>query len=146
MPQPPLRVLRLANPAVRAVLGSRAHPILSGTLVVVAYRGHRSGREFRIPIRYAETADGAILALAVQPDRKLWWRSFAQPARATLVVRGERRSVRGRVVDGAERRTALRAYLVRYPRATRTLGLRAPPSDHELDGARAAIVRFDATG
>jgi hypothetical protein len=121
------------------------HRFLSGTLVVVAYHGHRSGREFRIPLRYAETADGAFLALAVQPERKLWWRSFTRPARATLLIRGERRPVRGRVVDGAERRTALDAYLVRYPRATGPLGLPTSPSNEELDGARAAIVRFEAT-
>ena len=72
----PLRALRLANPLVRVVLRSPVHRVLSGRLLVLSYRGHRSGRTFRIPLRYAETADGAFVAVAVRPDRKLWWRSF----------------------------------------------------------------------
>ena len=42
---------------VRAVLDSPAHRVLSGTLLVMAYRGLRSGRAFRIPLRYAEADD-----------------------------------------------------------------------------------------
>ena len=112
-----MRVVRLANPLVRAILGSRAHPLLSGRLLVLAYRGHRSGRSFRIPLQYATTADGTIVALAVRPTRKLWWRSFAEPAPATLTLRGERIEVRGSLAEGAERETALAAYVERHPRS-----------------------------
>ena len=38
-----LRVLRLANPFVRVVLESRAHRLVSGRLLLLAYRGRRSG-------------------------------------------------------------------------------------------------------
>ena len=123
VPQPPLRVLRLANPAVRAVLDSPAHRVLSGVLVVVAYRGHRSARAFRIPVRYSEMPDGRIVALAVQPERKLWWRSFVEPTPATILVRGSDRAVTGRLLQGDERRAALRAYVSPFPRAKRPLGL-----------------------
>jgi hypothetical protein len=114
-----LRVLRLANPLVRVVLESRAHRLLSGRLLLLAYRGRRSGRELRIPLRYAETETGAPVAVAVQPARKQWWRTFVDGERARLTVRGQRVDVRGVVVDGAERDAALRAYLDRYPRSTR---------------------------
>ena len=143
MPRPPFRLLRLANPAVRAVLESPAHSLLSGTLVVLAYRGHRTGRAFRIPLRYAETPGGRIVALAVRPERKLWWRTFVEPAAATAVLRGARREVGGHVLDGAERRAALRAYLERFPRAAGTLGVRRSPGDAELDGVPAAVVVVD---
>ena len=69
---PPLRLLRLANPVVRGVLDSPAHRLLSGRLLVLEYRGRRSGRTFRIPLRYAETRDGSLVAIAVEPDRKHW--------------------------------------------------------------------------
>jgi hypothetical protein len=140
----PLRLLRLANPVVRAVLGSPAHRILSGGLIVLAYRGHRSGRTFRIPLRYATMPGDRIVALAVGADGKLWWRSFSQPAAATLLVRGAERAVSGRLLQGEERRAALRAYLARFPRAAGPLGVRDADGDGaQLDAAAAAVVAFD---
>jgi hypothetical protein len=139
----PLRLLRLANPAVRAVLGSPAHRLLSGGLLVLTYRGHRSGRTFRIPLRYATMPGGRVVALAVGADGKLWWRSFSQPSPATLLVRGTERAVNGRLLQGDERRAALRAYLVRFPRSAGPLGVRDGEGDGQLDAAVAAVVAFD---
>ena len=113
-----LRLLRLANPLVRVVLESRAHPLLSGRLVLLVYRGRRSGREFRIPLRYAETGT-ALVAVAVRPERKQWWRAFSEANRATITLRGGRIEARGLVVEGAARDAALGAYLGRYPRSRR---------------------------
>src|SRR5262245_46297129 len=101
-----LRLLRLANPLVRGVLGSPAHRLLSRQLLVLTYRGHRSGRSFRIPLRYVETADRAVIALAVRPERKLWWRSFVEPSAATLTVRGDRVVTTGALVEGDDRERA----------------------------------------
>ena len=114
-----VRALRLANPFVRAVLGSPAHPLLSGRLLVLSYRGHRTTRSFRIPVQYATTGDGTIVALAVHPERKLWWRSFVASAGARLTLRGEQVDVRGALVDGVEREAALAAYVERHPRSAR---------------------------
>ena len=125
-----LRLLRLANPLVRVVLESRAHPLLSGRLVLLAYRGRKSGREFRIPLRYARTDAGALVAVAVRPERKQWWRTFSAGEQAILTLRGDRVGVRGGVVEGAERDAALRAYLGRYPRSRRI-------------AERAAVVVFE---
>jgi hypothetical protein len=141
--RPPLRLLRIANPIVRGVLGSPAHRLLSGGLVVLEYRGSRSGRRYRIPLQYAETAGGRIVALAVRPERKLWWRSFAEPAPAAVLIAGEERVVTGRLLDGQERREALRAYLARFPRAAGPLGLSREPTDDALDAAPAALVGLD---
>jgi deazaflavin-dependent oxidoreductase (nitroreductase family) len=117
-----LRVLRLANPLVRVVLGSRAHGLLSGRLVLLTYRGRRSGREFRVPLRYAETDAGAVVAIAVGADRKQWWRAFRAAGPATLTLRGARIVALGRVAGGAVRETARRAYLDRYPGSARLTG------------------------
>ena len=139
----PLQALRVANPIVRGVLGSPAHPLLSRALVVLTYRGNSSGREFRIPLQYAETPAGRIVTLAVRPERKRWWRSFVRPTDASLLVAGASRGVTGRLLDGEERRASLRAYLARFPRAAGPLGLSGPPDDEALDAAPAAVVAFD---
>lgn len=102
---------------MRVVLDSPAHRLLSGRLLVLEYRGHRSGRPFRIPVRYAEASDGSLVAVAVRPERKLWWRSFAAPGQATLTLRGGSVEARGTLAETAARETALAAYLARYPRS-----------------------------
>ena len=113
----PLRALRLANPLVIVVLRSPVHRVLSGRLLVLSYRGHRSRRTFRIPLRYAETADGAFVAVAVHPDRKLWWRSFRSGRDGTLVLRGRPIDAHGTLLAGRPRDAALDAYVARYPRS-----------------------------
>jgi hypothetical protein len=139
-----LRVLRVGNPLVRAVLRSRWHRLLSGSLALLEYRGHETGRHFAIPVVYA--ADGLdVLVLAARAERKLWWRTFRTTTRATLTVRGERRPVIGSVVaDADELREGLRRYALVRPRAGRALGARPTRTDAELDAIAATIelVRF----
>ena len=110
---------------------------------MLTYRGHRSGRTFHIPLRYATMPGERVVALAVGADGKLWWRSFSQPSPATLLVRGTERAVSGCLLQGEERRAALRAYLVRFPRAAGPLGVRVGEGDGPLDAAVAAVVAFD---
>jgi hypothetical protein len=117
--RPPLRLLRVANPVVRAVLGSPAHRLLSGRLLVLDYRGRRTGRGHRIPLRYAETEAGELVAVAVHPERKQWWRSFAEPSAATVLLRGASVDVVGALTSGNGRATALARYDVRNPRGAR---------------------------
>jgi hypothetical protein len=125
-----LRMLRLANPLVRGVLGSRAHALLSGQLLVLAYRGRRSGREYRIPLRYAHVSARGLAAIALEPARKDWWRSFEAPHPATLLLRGERLDVTGMLAEGDERLHALAAYGARFRSGRRST-------------ERAAVVVFE---
>jgi hypothetical protein len=129
----PLRLLRLANPVVRRLLDSPLHPLLSGRLTVLTYHGHRSGRTFSIPVRYAAMSDGRLVALAVDRRRKLWWRSFATPRDATVMLRRERIPVVGRVAEGRGREEASAAYTARYRRSGRLV-------------ADAALVVFEPSG
>jgi hypothetical protein len=112
-----LRVLRLSNPIVRGVLRSPVHPFLSGQLALLTYCGHRTGRRYTIPLRYAEMRDGRIVALAVEPRGKEWWRSFAVPRPATITLRGSRLSVRGALTEGETREDALDDYVARHRRS-----------------------------
>jgi hypothetical protein len=114
-------------------LRSRCHRLLSGSLLVLEYEGRTSGRTFAIPLRYAETEDGRLVALAVEPDNKRWWRSFAEPNPAVVLDRGRRHDVVGRLAAGPLREAARAAYAARYPRA-------APLIED------AALVLFERTG
>lgn len=120
-----LRLLRLANPAVRLVLRSPLHGVLGTGLALLAYRGRRTGRRLVIPVLVAPWRDG-LVALAARPERKQWWRTFRRDAPAELRLAGRVLPVQGRLLDGAEAGEARRAYLERFPRAGRTLARTQP--------------------
>ena len=107
---------------MRGILRSRAHRLLSARLIVVEYRGRTSGRTFAIPLRYAPLAGDRLVALAVEPARKLWWRSFAEPRDAVVLLRRVPVTVIGRLSQGALQEEARAAYAARYPRSVRLLG------------------------
>jgi len=117
--RPPLRLLRLGNPLVRGILRSRAHRLLSGRLIVLEYEGRKTGRAYAIPLRYAQAAGGRLVAVAVEPARKQWWRSFAEPRSAVVLHRGQMRPVVGTLAEGTARDGAEEAYTARYPRSAR---------------------------
>ena len=132
-PLPLLRVLRLANPVVRRLLASPFHRLLSERLLVLTYRGHRSGRSFSIPLRYAELADGRLVAAAVRPASKLWWRSFRSSRDAVITLRRADFAASATLAAGQARAEAAAAYEARYPRSARLLD-------------DAALVVFTRTG
>ena len=66
---------RTGNPAVRAVLRSPAHRLLSGQLALITVTGRLSGREYTIPVLYKR--DGGTVRIEVGwPERKRWWRNL----------------------------------------------------------------------
>jgi hypothetical protein len=110
-------LLRLGNPLVMGILRSPAHRLLSGRLIILEYQGRKTGRTFAIPLRYAETETGRLVALAVGPAGKRWWRAFVEPRRAVVLHRGFRHAVVGTLAEGSLREEARAAYVARYPRS-----------------------------
>ena len=114
-----MRIVRIANPFVRGILRSRLHRVLSGSLLLLSYRGHLSGRMFEIPLRYAETQGRGLVVVAVRPERKLWWRSFVGATPASVVLRGRRVPVVGALAEASARDEPLARYVDRHPRSAR---------------------------
>ncbi len=115
---------RIVNPLVRPVLRSPLHPLFGRGLMLLTFRGRRSGRSFTIPVQYAREGDTVI----VYPGRaaeKTWWRNLAGGAEVTLRIKG--RDLRGHAVAVAEDREAiaegLRIWLRRFPSSARRLGI-----------------------
>jgi deazaflavin-dependent oxidoreductase (nitroreductase family) len=108
----------IVNPVVGGVLRSPAHRLLSGSVLLLAYTGRRSGVRRQLPAMYAVLNDRFVL-VAGQPDTKTWWRNFAGDNRpVTVTVTGGRRDCRARLLEpmSAEHHEALAAYRQRYPR------------------------------
>jgi hypothetical protein len=81
---------RIGNPAIVALLRSRAHRFVSGRLLLITVTGRRSGRSFEIPVGYRREGDRLTIPV-VMPAAKLWWRNLRGGAPVHVLLRGERR-------------------------------------------------------
>jgi hypothetical protein len=107
------------NAIVLAVLRSRAHRLLSATAIELRYIGRRSGREFVLPVQYAQMGE----QLVVRPQhwqRATWWRNFRTPQPVTVRLAGRLRDGTAQVVETSDPRWGLarQAYMTRWPRST----------------------------
>lgn len=133
--------MKFINRLVVLLLGSPAHRVLSGALVVVRYRGRRTGVTHRTPTQYARSGD-EIVILAGHAATKTWWRNFVGGYDLDLLLRGRWTPMTGRVVRGADEPEAaaplLDAYLTRFPKAAKVLG---STPDERRDAAVLVVCR-----
>jgi hypothetical protein len=120
----------IANPLVRLILKSPLHGLLSSGLVLMIYRGKRSGKTYELPVQYAQ--DGQVVYIMVgNPEQKSWWRNLRGGAPVQVVLRGQKLSGEAEVLLGqdneAETSAALGLYLQRFPAAARSHNLQAKP-------------------
>jgi hypothetical protein len=90
------------NRAVRPLLRSPLHGVLSDRLALLTVTGRRTGRVFTFPVNYQEH-DGVLTFVPQSPERKRWWRNLTgagAPVRVRL--RGVERTGHG-VAHGDER-------------------------------------------
>src|SRR5438477_6439142 len=103
---------RVINPLMRLGLSSRFHPQAgSDTLMVLSFRGRRSGKTFQFPIGYMQ--DGSML-ICYSPFG--WWKNLAGGVPVTVVLRGQPLSGSAEVcTDTATIQTGMDRYLRHNP-------------------------------
>jgi len=140
---------KIANPFVGWLLRSRLHGLLSASLLLITYRGRKSGREYRLPVQYAQ--DGQrVFILPGQPEKKTWWRNFKEGTPVTVTLRGKTLGGSARLLEGQTRAQAaqegLAAYLRRFPALAKAHHVRLEtdgsfnPADLEAVAAAARII------
>ena len=104
------------NPFMVWLLQSPLHRLISGSHLLVKYRGRTTGVERCFPVGYARQ-DGEVVILVGRADAKTWWRNFLTPWPVTLVIGGHTVQGTGRVVDGESEEGARlsRVYFLRFP-------------------------------
>jgi hypothetical protein len=142
-------MVRVVNPVMRRLLASPLHRVVSGQLMLLRYRGRRSGRAVALPL--GRQQHGGRLA-AFTNSR--WRHNFRGGHDAELVERGVPRRVRGTLVEDVDEVTA--AYATKIDElgwqvAQRRLGIRvnagrAPTREELAEAIRTSglsIVVFD---
>lgn len=88
-------------------------------VLVLETVGRRSGQRRAVPVLYL--ADGnsfVVLASNAGTDRyPAWWFNLKDAGEASIVVRGSRKRVRPRLLEGAERERLWREFVAMYPQA-----------------------------
>jgi hypothetical protein len=78
---------RSGNLFVIGLLRSPLHRLASGSLLLITYRGRRSGRRFTFPVMYAER-EGTLTIFVGHPERKQVGRPTTQRGSALAGRRG----------------------------------------------------------
>lgn len=113
---------RIGNRFVKAVLRSPLHRMMSGFLMLLSYRGRRSGAEYTIPVGYHDDGDGITVLVGRAAD-KTWWRNLRGGAPVSLRVRGRKVEGVADVAAGGEAARLMEAYFSALPRAAGAFGV-----------------------
>ncbi len=76
---------QIANPAMKWLLRSPLHGVVSGRVVLIEFAGRKSGKTYRTPVMYAATTGGIVVSTSRD---YLWWRNLSGGARVRLWLRG----------------------------------------------------------
>lgn len=137
----------VANPVLRWLLRSPLHGLASKYLLLLSYRGKKSGKRFTTPVMYER--DGETFVVTTFRDPVVWWRNFRNGHPATLWVRGDPVETNGQAVtDPGEIADWLEELDDRG--RTRLLGFFDLDSDRPRDELEAeaddlVVVRFEPT-
>jgi hypothetical protein len=128
---------KIVDPLVSMILRSRLHSWMSASVMLITYRGWKSGKEITLPVNYAQ--DGHMIYIVPgMPERKNWWRNFREKTPVQLTLRGEVLSGNGMLLDPAtqleEIVTGIKVKLDRYPSLAKTYHIHSH-SDGSWDDA-----------
>jgi deazaflavin-dependent oxidoreductase (nitroreductase family) len=132
-------VFPLLNRLLSALLRSPLHRVCSDSLMLITFRGRRTGKAFTTPVRYVRVGETVRCFTSAENQ---WWRNLRGGADVTLRIAGEERSYRAVAIadDPATVRQWLTYYLARFPQdaAYHDIRRRGDGSLEPQDLARAA--------
>ncbi|RZN62551.1 hypothetical protein [Methanonatronarchaeum sp. AMET6-2] len=138
---------KLANPVIKRILKSRLHWPLSTRLLILNYRGHKSGQEITTPLFYIPK--DSILTVITRRNEVSWWRNFKEEYPAYIWYRGDRKKTVGKASTDSETiKNSLKEILARSPHwkvALKVYGVPINPSDKQLEeyADKLVAVEFD---
>ena len=76
----------IINPVMCAILRSPLHGLFSNSIMIIGFRGRKSGKGYATPVRYVRMGD--TIRCYSSADT-LWWRNLRGGAEVTLRVAGK---------------------------------------------------------
>lgn len=85
-PLAPKWIFKLMNPIMKALLRSRLHRLVSGTLMLLTYQGRKTGKWHTNPVGYFEWDKDELMAFT----SGRWWVNVRDGTPVTLLIKGQR--------------------------------------------------------
>jgi deazaflavin-dependent oxidoreductase (nitroreductase family) len=117
----------IGNSLVRGVLRSPLHRTTSRSLLLLTYRGRRTGKEYTLPVGYARYLEDELVVLAGRPGGKTWWTNMRGGLPVRVHLAGRDLEGVARLVTGEDALPRLAVYLEQNPRAARAFGIETGP-------------------
>ena len=118
---------KIVNPAVRLILRSPFHGMMSNSLLLITYNGRNSGKKYSLPVQYVSDIR-TIYIIVGMPEKKTWWRNLRRGATVQLLLMGKGLPGYAIVLEGESDiqtiNRALNLYLRLFPAAAKKRGIR----------------------
>lgn len=108
------RILRTMNPVIIALLRSPFHSLVSGSFMLIVFKGQKTGKSYITPVSFIHE-DGVIYSFT----HNMWWKNLRGGARVSLWLRGREVEGFAEPVSDDRQRIAegLRQFLRHLPRS-----------------------------
>jgi deazaflavin-dependent oxidoreductase (nitroreductase family) len=143
---------KIANPFVNLILRSPFHGWMSAALLLVTYRGRKSGREFTLPVQYVQDGNHVYIVPGFA-EKKVWWRNLEGGADVQVTLKRQTRPGRGILLEReADMEAILKGfglYLKQFPSLAKMHHIRIEAdgrfNSDDLSKAAAGIVMIEVT-
>ena len=138
----------LVNRVMKLLLRSPLHGLMSGNVMVIHFRGRKTGRRRSTPVRYLRESEGVLFCLTGRETG--WWPNFIEAAGVRLRLAGQSVSATAQAFPDDEERkiAALWRMLKHFPNDAPYHGIKprrghAPTVEQVRQGAaRDVLVTF----
>ncbi len=137
-----MKLSKLYNPIMKAILRSPLHGIISKNTMLITFTGRKSGKMQTTPVNYIREGD-YITVFSLR--NRVWWRNLRGGAPVTVRIKGQDLKAIGESIEDEKTVAAgLLAYLQKSPKYAKyfqvTLDPSGQPNPEEV--AEAAQNRF----
>ena len=127
---------RIFNPIVRWILTSPFHKLMSKGVLLISFRGRKSGKLYTTPVQYL-LAGREVWIMVGSPEMKSWWMNLIGGATVNICLRGEWQSGEAIALQGESSRAelvrGLEIFVQHYPALKNRYGEFTSP-DFDLKG------------
>jgi hypothetical protein len=144
-----IHVLRRFNPVFVWILRSLLHGMMSKELLVLEYRGRKSGKAYAIPLGYVEHEG---VPYCVTREYSSWWKNVASPTPVAIWLRGVRTDATAErlAATSPQARAAFTKFLIANPGTAslvyhvRMIGKQPDASDVDREIHHSVVVRLQS--
>ncbi|MBT3499854.1 MAG: nitroreductase family deazaflavin-dependent oxidoreductase [Gemmatimonadales bacterium] len=133
-------VYKIVNPFMKALLRSPLHGYASGSLTLLHFQGHKSGREFVTPLSYVRQ-ENTVWLLSAHSTR--WWMNLREDGTAVkLVLAGEMLNGKAKLWDGDSDalRDRVRRYITALPRDAKFYSIELDENEKPVEESLAKVA------